>query len=163
MGSRNMKMQVERLTRERERLRTEIEALKNQLAGLDRAIELIKQESDSATLHTGRKRPSVKSMTLMVINECGKDGVTAHEIVEMARAKGHDLERASVSSLLSRLKREGTLVFYDSRYYPTEQAPQQKLETTEGGERTSPNVTKNPFRDIAARRVVNLGAKPPRL
>jgi hypothetical protein len=45
-----------------------------------------------------------------VIHEAGKGGVTAVEVVDRAAAKGRTLDRASVSSLLSRLKREGTLV-----------------------------------------------------
>lgn len=129
-----MKMKIERLTRERDRLAAEIDALKHRLRGFDDAINLLKQEEESNASLTTRKRPNVKGMTLKVLEESGEKGATAQEVVTKAQERGHNLDRASVSSLLSRLKRENTLVFVDSRYYLASHAP------TEGSENDHLNI-----------------------
>ncbi len=69
---------------------------------------------------TGKRQSNVKGTVMDLINDAGSVGVTAASIVEGAVAKGRALDRNSVSSLLSRLKREGTLTFDGERYRPAE-------------------------------------------
>ncbi|HEY4941862.1 MAG TPA: hypothetical protein VII56_10570 [Rhizomicrobium sp.] len=72
----------------------------------------------------GRKRqPNVKKTVLNIVNEAAAHGVTANEVVDKGAAQGRTLERNSVSSLLSRLKREGVLTFDGARYRPADVKP----------------------------------------
>lgn len=122
MAKRNEKMKA--LLEERDRLRKEIVGLQRELSGLERAIRIV-DDVGIATERTGGKRPNVKGTILGVVNDRGALGVTVYEIVEAASDRGQTLDRGSVSSLLSRLKKEGTLT-YDkatSRYYPMETDP----------------------------------------
>ena len=66
----------------------------------------------------GRRQNNVKKTVMGIINEAAHVGVTANEVVERGAAVGKALQLRSVSSLLSRLKREGTLTFEDGRYRP---------------------------------------------
>jgi len=52
-----------------------------------------------------------------IIEESGTNGVTVGEVLERAAVRGKELDRASVSSLLSRNKREGLLTFDGERYH----------------------------------------------
>ena len=53
-----------------------------------------------------------------LISQAGDLGVIADEIVSNAVTMGRQLERGSVSSLLSKLKADGVLRFDGERYYP---------------------------------------------
>lgn len=66
----------------------------------------------------GKRQSNVKNTVMGIINEAAEAGVTAVSVVEAAAAKGKALDRNSVSSLLSRLKREKTLTFDGERYRP---------------------------------------------
>jgi hypothetical protein len=111
---------MQRLTELRDRLKADIdrheaaiEALRNQLIGIDQAIKTLGGEA----VGTGSsRRTNVKKTVMQIIHDVGRQGVTAVEVVARAQAIGKTLDRASVSSLLSRLKREGTLVFNGERY-----------------------------------------------
>jgi len=130
---------MQKLTEMRERLQRQIaeseratEALKNELKGLEAAIaavggaEVTLGESAEVTLGessvTNQRRRNVKATTMDLIVEAGEVGITATEVVERAAARGRTLPLPSISSLLSRLKREGTLRFDGERYYPTKAA-----------------------------------------
>jgi hypothetical protein len=89
-----------------------IEAFQNQLAGVDAAIKAVSSEDGALPA-----RRNVKRTVMEIVQEAGRAGVTSYEVVEKAAAKGRTLERGSVSSLLSRFKREGTLTFDGERYY----------------------------------------------
>ncbi|MGB9141248.1 MAG: hypothetical protein WCB71_03515, partial [Aestuariivirga sp.] len=54
---------------------------------------------------------------LSIVTSSESAGVTVNELMNKAKTDGVALERASVSSLLSRLKREGILQIKDGRYY----------------------------------------------
>src|ERR1700689_2984793 len=83
-----------------------IEALKNQLLGIEQAVKTLGGKGGGESC----RRTDVKCTVMDVIHDAAKAGVTAVEVVDRAAAKGKCLDRASVFSLLSRLKREGTLV-----------------------------------------------------
>lgn len=107
----------ERLVGEISRHQQAIEALKNQLIGVDQAIKTVGPDLGAAP------RRNVKKTVMEVIHEAGKAGVTAAETVDRAAAKGRTLDRASVSSLLSRFKREGALTFDGERYFEASAQP----------------------------------------
>lgn len=66
------------------------------------------------------RQSNVKRTVMGIINEAAQAGITAADVVERGNATGKALEKRSVSSLLSRLKREGTLTFDGERYRPVE-------------------------------------------
>jgi hypothetical protein len=94
----------------------ELDALRNKMKGIDAAIAAI--TGTNIPDPRRRTRRNVKGTVMDLIVQAGKAGVTAHEIVDQAAVGGRQLDRPSVSSLLSRLKREGVLSFDGERYYP---------------------------------------------
>lgn len=72
-----------------------------------------------------RKTPSpIKDAVLGLINEFKETGLAVGEVMELSEKRGHPLDRASVSSLLSRLKREHVLVAVgDGKYRPAPPLP----------------------------------------
>jgi hypothetical protein len=125
---------MQRLEELRERLLAEIAtqermlyALQNKLAGIDAAIAAMKGTALPSD-HTPQRQRNVTRTVMEIIEEAGTKGVTAPEVVERAAAKGKTLDRASVSSLLSRNKREGLLTFDGERYHvASSQGPQPNL------------------------------------
>lgn len=120
--------ELKRLEAEREALERQRLALENQIWGLRRAIELIGgavSASEAAGRTPGggitqprqpRQRRPIRDLVLDIIRNGDPEGMTARTIVEAAQARGIDLDRNSVSSLLSRLKRDNILIF-DGRFY----------------------------------------------
>jgi hypothetical protein len=94
----------------------ELEALRNRLKGFDAAIAAM-TGCTSIPPPRRRTRRNVKGAVMDMIVEASTKGVTAYEIVDKAAADGRQLDRPSVSSLLSRLKREGVLSFDGERYH----------------------------------------------
>lgn len=121
--------QMQRLTELRDRLtatiaqhQRAIEAFQNQLIGVEAAIRALNAGSGD----TPPPRRNVKRAVLEIVQEAGRVGVTAAEVIDRAAAKGRSLNPGSVASLLSRFKQEGTLTFDGERYYPAgPQAPQE--------------------------------------
>ena len=68
------------------------------------------------------RQSNVKRTVMGIINDAALTGITAAEVVDRGNAMGKALEKRSVSSLLSRLKREGTLTFDGERYRAVEPA-----------------------------------------
>ena len=113
------KIMKQKLLEQRDQLLREIEAMKNKVVGLEMAINLI--DSDSRTEITqpvmrDSGRVNVKATILDLLKEAGTTGMNAATAVETASRRGIALDRASVSSLLSRLKKEGTIVHDGERY-----------------------------------------------
>jgi hypothetical protein len=126
---------MDQLLEERRRLRDEIATLKVKIdhletyvSGLERAIVLVGGEAelekqDVGERPTRRRRSSVKSAVLELLSEQKEVGLSAAEVLEVGASKGIDLDRGSVSSLLSKLKGEGVLTIEGSKYklaQPTE-------------------------------------------
>ena len=131
---------MQKLTELRDRLRGDlerhlqtVEALRNQLIGVETSIKVVGPDAASGP------RRNVKRTVMELVQEAGKAGITASEVVERAKSRGRDLDRASVSSLLSRFKREGALTFDGQRYFSTQPqaAPQEPplkiVKTVNGG------------------------------
>lgn len=111
-----------------------IEALQNQLLGVDASLKALGTNGGASP----PPRRNVKRTVMEVVQDAGKAGVTSFEVVERAAAKGRQLERGSVSSLLSRFKREGALTFDGERYYPAvpsapQEPPLKIVKTANGG------------------------------
>lgn len=99
----------------RSQLQGEIEALQNKLAGLDMAIAYfdpgsIEQEEDDAP------KTSVKNTLIALLEEAGMKGLNSSLAIQKAARRGIKLERGSVSSMLSRFKRDGIACYDGERY-----------------------------------------------
>ena len=112
------KVNMKKLIEERDRLLREMDAIKNQIAGLERAIQLL--DGDLGQPHSTEDakagRSNVKRIVLDLLREVGTTGLNAVTACDIAGRRGTNLDRGSVSSLLSRLKREGTVVYDGDRY-----------------------------------------------
>jgi hypothetical protein len=111
--------QMKRLIEERERLAKQIEALQSELRGIDRAISLMKGEVTPPQEAADRKprARNVKETVLALVQKAGHDGLNVNELLTAAQRENIHLERGTVSSLLSRFKRENVLDMKDGRYF----------------------------------------------
>ena len=111
---------LRRLMAQREKLVSELEAYRNQISGLDLAIQLLSDTpmmESAALLNSGHKRQLGVTETLLeLLREVGTAGLNAQLAAKIALERGVNLKRQSASSLLSRLKKEGTVVYEDGRY-----------------------------------------------
>lgn len=94
-----------------DRVRREIEKLKAQESLL---LEML--DESPAPKQTRAAKGSVKTTVLDLLEEVGRSGLNAATAVDLAKTKGVELERGSVSSLLSRLKTD-EIVTYDGSAY----------------------------------------------
>jgi CRP-like cAMP-binding protein len=118
MGPREkMKADLQKLLERRSQLVTQIKEFNDRLAELNLAISLLSGESEAPSTEPPRRRRHVKATVMELISASGQTGVTAAEIVEQARSRGRELDRPSVSSLLSKLKADGVLTFDGERYF----------------------------------------------
>jgi hypothetical protein len=110
-GKKEMKA---RLLQERDALIKQREAIENQIAGLELAISLM-DEGSAGNQKLG-KRVATKGVVLDLLRDVGTRGLNAVTAVELANRRGITLDRASVSSLLSRLKKDD-IVTFDNEVY----------------------------------------------
>lgn len=94
-------------------VRREIDKLRSQEALL---LEMMKEASGEPILKRRAPRSNVKQTVISLLEQVGDNGLNAASAVELAASSGIELERGSVSSLLSRLKNEG-IVGYDGIAY----------------------------------------------
>jgi len=106
----------QRLIHQRDQLLREIEALRNKVAGLEMAIALFDEDTVPPAAPQSRRRTGMKDTVLDLLNEAGTTGLNGAIAVEIAQRRGIHLDRQSVSSLLSRLKTDGAVVYEDQRY-----------------------------------------------
>lgn len=103
-------------------LQAELSALENfkrRLSGQPDVVE----NTDKAKV--SRRVSNLKGIILNLLKEVGKRGLNATSAVDMARKNGISLERASVSSLLSRLKGDGIVLHVGDVYVLKEIAHQE--------------------------------------
>ena len=94
-------------------------------------VEMIREaRGEPAAIAPRRRAPraNVKQAVLDFLGRVGSEGLNASIAVQMAESEGQTLDRGSVSSLLSRLKNEGTVTYIGglyrlAEYSPTEGAP----------------------------------------
>lgn len=116
----HMKMLEER----RRQIDADINQLMTRRAEIDLMIARSRGEAESAPANEPpRRRRNVKKTVMDLVEMAGSAGVTAAEVVDRARTIGRELDRGSVSSLLSKFKGQGALTFDGERYYPASKAP----------------------------------------
>jgi len=119
----NLRSEYEKKIAEQRRV---LEGLERELAGVDAMYRASEGLPEAPNIPQIMLRPSepliiqkkVKQYVFDSVIASGDRGVTAIEIMEKGRTEGKALNQSSISSLLSRLKREGTLKFQNERYYP---------------------------------------------
>ena len=127
--SSGQKMSIQHLAKLREQLaavQEQIRTLQGKEAAFKQAISIVSDLTEpTETAHPNpvmQRRTLVKDIVLRIAQEYAADGVVAAQIVKIAKAQGVALERNSVSSLLSKFKRDGVLD-YDGKVY----RPKQRL------------------------------------
>lgn len=131
MATRMTNALLEKLLADRERLRANIGALQGELSGIERAISYARnQEPQTGTneehVKSGqqhRPRLAVKEIILGLLSNHAMTGLGTGEILSYAKASGHDLDPNSVSSLLSRMKSDGVLIYEEKKYKPVSTRP----------------------------------------
>lgn len=111
----NMKLLYER----RDKLRADMEAVRARLDEIEGLIRAMSGEPPQEAHAPSRKprRGDLKDIVLSLYDEAAEAGLSAADCVATAQAKrGVTLQSASVSSLLSRLKAEGVLMYDGERY-----------------------------------------------
>ena len=108
--------QLQELTAIRDDLRAEMLALKNRIEGVEIAIEAISVNQRPLKQRTRHPRGWVKVALLELLEEVGDIGLNAQSAVDLAKQKKIELDRNTVSSLLSRFKRDG-VVDHDGHHY----------------------------------------------
>ena len=137
---------VDEILRERDALAAQIRSLQDQLAGLDRAVAILRREDSGATpkaaarapkavarapkplvkdakppaprrtKRAGGPRPRNQALVLELLGEAGDGGLSVTDVLAAGASRGTPMARASISSLLSRLKRQGQVESRDGRY-----------------------------------------------
>jgi hypothetical protein len=101
----------------KDQIEAEIEALRNELRGLERALRVLASDYTEVAMPSGRApRGNVKNALLDLLEEVGPTGLNATTAVQLARRKQLSLDRNTVSSLLSRFKRDGVVMHDGYRY-----------------------------------------------
>ncbi len=103
----------------RERLLAKEEQLRVVQAEIDLLRSMLAEalgEPDPSAPKARAPRANVKRVILELLEAAGGNGVSAATAIEQASARGHELERTSVSSTLSRLKSDGVVVYDGDRY-----------------------------------------------
>jgi hypothetical protein len=108
------KADMQRLIAQRDQLLKEIEALRNKVAGIEMAITLL--ESDSSIKASGKRQSGLKTLILNLLEEAGTTGLNAAAAVEMANRRGVTIQLGSVSSTLSRFKKDNVVDYDGDRY-----------------------------------------------
>jgi hypothetical protein len=114
---------VEKLLEKRESLVAQMDALKHKISGLEMAIELFDESPEIDSEAPDRGSYSVRLPGLSkagairrLLREAGIRGLDSRAVVEGALSLGFELKLNSVASVLSRMKREGEVVYADGRY-----------------------------------------------
>lgn len=92
-------------------IRREMEKLKAQEALL---LDMMDERPPSTPSRAAKG--SVKTAVLDLLEQVGASGLNAATAVDLAKRDGIDIERGSVSSLLSRLKTDGVVTYNGSVY-----------------------------------------------
>ena len=105
-----------KLLEQRDQILAEIEALRNKVKGLEMAIALVDGDNVIAETSRAPRRSGTKGTILDMLGEVGTTGLNGTSAVEMAARRGVHLDKQSVSSLLSRLKRDKIVVHEGDNY-----------------------------------------------
>jgi hypothetical protein len=120
---------IQKLREQVQRIESEIRSLQDKRSGLVLAISVLTGQPvpvDNAADTTARRaRLPLKDIVLRMTEAHSERGIVAADIVEIGKAEGLELDRNSVSSLLSRFKKEGVLTREGGRYRPARPFPRE--------------------------------------
>jgi hypothetical protein len=109
----NMKHLMDR----RDQLRAEFAAVRARLDEVENLIRVMTGDPVPSSAPTKARRGDLKEIVLGLYDQAAETGLSAAECVAAAQEKrGVTLQAASVSSLLSRLKADGVLMYDGDRY-----------------------------------------------
>ncbi len=111
----NPDARMQRVIEQRENLMAEMETLRHKIEGLDIAIGLLNQAAPDESEQRARQE-HVTDTLIALLREVGTKGLNARTVADIAVDRGLPLKRQSVSSLLSRLKKDGAVVYENGRY-----------------------------------------------
>lgn len=102
-------------------VQSELAALRAEMQTLERILVCfgLLEHAETGNTTTPR-RNNIKAIVIDLLEEVGCEGLNAAIAVKLGTSKGIDLDRGSVSSLLSRLKRDNAVI-YDGRRYTLRQ------------------------------------------
>lgn len=107
--------QMKAIEAELERVRSEIQKLKIEEGAL---IRILSQISGKPVVSQRRRRASnVKSIVLDIVRATEQEGISSLEASELVKEKVPDVAKDTVSSVLSRLKGDGVLIFRNGKYF----------------------------------------------
>lgn len=113
-----------------QQLKTKLVEIREQMRVLqgkeELLLDMIRAESgepEPARARHRARRSGVKSAVLDLLAQVKADGLNAAKAVQMAEARGEQLDRGTVSSLLSRLKGEGIVTYVGGLYRLREHSP----------------------------------------
>jgi hypothetical protein len=107
---------LQQLTNQRDHLFAEMEALRNKIAGLEIAINLISGDGSEPGTSTIAGKVRVSDTIVSLLRESGEGGLKPKAAIELAAERGIGLNRGSVYTLLNRMERAGSVVHEDARY-----------------------------------------------
>lgn len=125
MASKMTIQHLQRLREELAKVEGQLRELNGRKEGLLLALAVVSDEEIAVSPFVvpdvqpqlGRKsRQPIKEVVLRILTERGEEGANAVDIVDLARAQGLELDRNSISSLLSRFKKDG-VVQHDGKKY----------------------------------------------
>lgn len=99
------------LVAEKSKIMREIDSLLKKVEGLELSIGLLEDSRE-----TGKKE-GVRDILLNLVNEAGDKGLNAPAAISAARDRGIKLHKPTVSSLLSRMKKDRLLSFDGNVYH----------------------------------------------
>jgi hypothetical protein len=111
------------LLEQRDKLLTDVEALRNKIDGLDIAINLVSgvfvpaASEMSVPAEAPRLNRGAVSRTMIdLLRQSGEEGLKPRNVIEMAADRGINLNRGSVYTLLNRMEHSGVVVHEDAYY-----------------------------------------------
>lgn len=107
---------------ELERVRSEIASLQLEEGILEKLLAKISGEPIQAPMKRKRS-PNVSPLVLDIMRTAGSAGATSSEVDALVKEKIPEVAKATVGSILSRLKAEGALIYVGERYYEKQYAP----------------------------------------
>ena len=92
-----MKSQVQELIRARDQLAAAIEALRNKIAGLEIAIDLVSDEPGlPGTSSPHAAKVGVSDTIKCLLRDAGKFGLKPRDVIDLATQNGTSLNRGSI-------------------------------------------------------------------
>lgn len=95
-------------------LKKQRDNLDQQIKGVEDSLRLLSGEQPKIVVRT--RRSNVKEQVFRLLDRVGVEGLNAAIAVAMAEKENISLDRGTVSSLLSRLKNEGAVIYDGSVY-----------------------------------------------